>query len=125
LDLGLGFRMRTLHLYRNGEWLAGPLEVAETFAERTQGLLGRDGLPGRAGMAFEHCGSIHTLFMKFAIDVVFLSGDGTVRKVSGRVRPFRFALSPFARWTLELPAGLAGEMRLERGQVVELLDRGP
>jgi len=117
--------MRTVHLYRGGEWLAGPLEAAETLAERTKGLLGRVGLPGRAGMVIEDCGSIHTCFMRFAIDVVFLAGDGTVRKIAHRLSPWRFAISPFARRAVELPAGLAGELRLERGQTVELRDRGP
>ncbi|MCU0722051.1 MAG: DUF192 domain-containing protein [Planctomycetes bacterium] len=117
--------MRIVHLYRDGVWLAGPLELAETVAERTQGLLGRDGLPGRSGMVFDGCGSVHTFFMRFPIDVVFLAGDSTVRKVAPVVKPFRMALSPFSRWTVELPAGLARELGLARGQRLEFRGSGP
>ena len=129
LDLGLSTfdfghaawnSMRAVNLYRDGVWLAGPLEVAETFADKTKGLLGRDGLPDRRGMVIEYCGSIHTCFMRFAIDVVFLAADGRVRKIAARLKPWRFAMAPFARRAVELPAGLAAEIELAPGQIVEL-----
>ncbi|MHC4601668.1 MAG: DUF192 domain-containing protein [Planctomycetota bacterium] len=117
--------MRTAHLFRNGEWIAGPLDVAESFFERSRGLLGRDRIEGRAGMLIEWCGAIHTCFMRFAIDVVFLAKDGTVRKVRHGVKPYRIAMAPFSRWTVELGAGVARETGLEPGQVLELRAEGP
>lgn len=117
-------RVRRVHLYRDGERIAGPLEVAETFLERTRGLLGRGGLEGRAGMVIERCGMIHTWFMRFPIDAVYLSRDGTVRKVSPGVKPWRFSGAPFAHCTVELRAGAASEAGLEAGQVVEFRPDG-
>jgi uncharacterized membrane protein (UPF0127 family) len=100
--------------------LAGPLDLAESFFERTQGLLGREALVGRTGMVFPRCGMIHTCFMRFPIDVVFLGRDGTVLKVGHRVKPYRIAAALFAHKTVEIPAGLAETVALAKGQHVEL-----
>jgi uncharacterized membrane protein (UPF0127 family) len=75
-------------------------------------------------MAFERCGSIHTCFMRFAIDVVFLSRDGVVKKVGHALKPYRVAGALFAHWTVELPAGLAREVGLEAGQMLEFRTGG-
>lgn len=112
--------VRQMQLFRDGRWLAGPIEVAESALERMRGLLGREGLPGRSGMWIEGTGLIHTWFMRFAIDAVFLARDGTVLKVSRAVKPYRFAGRPWAGGTLELPSGLAAEVALEPGQRLEL-----
>lgn len=109
-----------MNLVRDGETLAGPLDLAESFLDRTRGLLGRDGLPGRSGMVIEHCSSIHTVFMRFSIDVVFLSRDGNVLKVVDELAPWRAAWAWFAARAVELPAGLAREVGLCAGQKVEL-----
>ena len=114
-----------MHLFRKGEWIAGPLEMAEGFLERSHGLLGREGLSGLGGLVIEWCGSIHTFFMRFPIDVVFLRADGSVRKVCHGVKPWRFAMAPFARTTVELRAGAARETGIEVGQVLEFRSTGP
>ena len=64
-------------------------EVAETFAERARGLIGRDGLAPGAGMLITHCSCIHTLFMRFPIDATFLDRRGAVVKTVRNVRPWR------------------------------------
>ncbi len=57
-------------------------EVAETFPERARGLIGREGLPPRAGLLIRRCGAIHTLGMRFPIDAEFFDREGkTVRVV--------------------------------------------
>ncbi len=117
--------MKRVHLYRDGRWIAGPLDQAETFREKNRGLLGRDALDPGTGMVIERCGMIHTWFMRFPIDVMFLSRRGRVVKVRHEVKPFRIACAPFAHRTVEMPAGLAHELGLERGQSVELRNEGP
>ena len=64
-------------------------EVAETFAERARGLIGRRGLPSGTGMLITKCNCIHTCFMRFPIDAVFLDGGGQVVKTVRNVRPWR------------------------------------
>jgi uncharacterized membrane protein (UPF0127 family) len=60
-------------------------------------------------------GAIHTLFMRFAIDVVFLDRDYVVIKVVENVRPWRFAGARRAKAVLELPTGSAAR-RLRVGE---------
>ena len=86
------------------------VEVPETRAERRRGLLGRDGLGQGSGMLFERASSVHTIGMRFPIDVAFLgSVDGDGRRAVRRVAtmpPGRMARPRLGvRAVLELPAG--------------------
>jgi uncharacterized protein len=85
--------------------VASSLECAFESATRRKGLLGRTSMPAGAGLIIAPCNSIHTFFMRFAIDVAFVSRDGLVVRVS-RVVPawrIRLALRGFA--VVELAAG--------------------
>ncbi|MBR2838246.1 MAG: DUF192 domain-containing protein [Kiritimatiellae bacterium] len=64
-------------------------EVAETFAERARGLIGRKGLAPGEGMLIPRCNCIHTLFMRFPIDAAFLDRRGEVVKTVRNIRPWR------------------------------------
>ena len=64
-------------------------EIAETFAERAKGLIGRRGLAPGTGMLITKCNCIHTFFMRFAIDATFLDKSGKVVKVVRNIRPWR------------------------------------
>lgn len=64
-------------------------EVAETFFERTRGLIGRDGLAPGKGMLILKCNCIHTCFMRFPIDATFLDRGGRVVRVVRAIRPGR------------------------------------
>ncbi len=80
------------------------------------GLLGRSQVRTHAGLLLTPCGSVHTCFMRFPIDVVFLSGTGEVVRVFDNLRPFCFvAGGRRARLTLEMPAGTCLRMGIEVG----------
>ena len=64
-------------------------EVAERFAERLRGLIGRKGLERGKGMLIVRCNCIHTFFMRFPIDATFLDRQGNVVKVVRNIRPWR------------------------------------
>ena len=86
--------------------LGEAIEVAATSAQRAKGLLGRDALAAGEGLLFKRCSSLHTLFMRFAIDIAFISKEGKVLKLSHAVPPFRVCVAPLrAHYALELPAG--------------------
>jgi uncharacterized protein len=89
--------------------------LAETALARLRGLLGRSGLSSGEGMLLRPASSVHTAFMRFAIDVVFLDGEDRVVKVAADVRPWRAAACRGARAVLELPAGEARERGLRPG----------
>ncbi|HVB91450.1 MAG TPA: DUF192 domain-containing protein [Acidimicrobiales bacterium] len=65
------------------------LEIAESFGERAKGLRGRTGCEG--GLHLDGVTSVHTVGMKFAIDVAFLTEDLTVVRLA-RLKPWRLAL---------------------------------
>ena len=64
-------------------------DVAETFAERTRGLIGRPPPPPGRGLLIPRCNAIHTLFMRYPIDATFLDRKGDVVKVVRNIRPWR------------------------------------
>lgn len=69
--------------------LAVEVDVAETFAERARGLIGRPApAPGR-GLLIPRCNAIHTLFMRYPIDATFLDREGRVVKSVRNLRPWR------------------------------------
>ena len=67
-----------------------------------RGLLGRHGLDPGAGLLIRKTGSIHTFFMRFPIDAVFLDKKMVVRRVVAEIPPFRLAWGRGARSVVEL-----------------------
>lgn len=91
---------------QRGAVLGEAIEVADTAARRVKGLLGRECLEDGQGLLFKHCSSLHTFFMSFPIDIVFMDGKGRVLKLSPRVKPFKLVAAPLrAHYALELPEG--------------------
>ena len=90
----------------SGFELARRVELADTFFSRLQGLMFRRQLPPGEALLLEPCPQIHTCFMCFAIDVVFLDAHNRVVAVLEELKPWR--MSKFyraSRRTLELPGG--------------------
>jgi uncharacterized membrane protein (UPF0127 family) len=109
---------------RTGCVIATDVEVASTSAQRRRGLLGRDGLAAGAALVITRCNSIHTIGMRFAIDVAFVDSSGRVRKIVRGLRPWRMAISLLASTAIEFAAGeLDG--RLDVGDCVERVPQGP
>ena len=92
---------------RTGAVVATDLEAAFERETRNKGLLGRTGLPDGRALVIAPCNSVHTFFMKFTIDVFFVARDGTVRKISRGLRPWRIALSPKSFAVIEMADGAA------------------
>lgn len=69
--------------------LAVDVDVAETFAERARGLIGRPAPAHGRGLLIPRCNAIHTLFMRYPIDATFLDREGRVVKSVRNLRPWR------------------------------------
>ena len=76
------------------------------------------------GLLIRRAGSVHTFFMRFPIDVVFLDGSGAVVKRVTKLRPWRVALARSGRDALELAAGEAERLRIDRGDRLQLRPQG-
>jgi uncharacterized membrane protein (UPF0127 family) len=93
---------------RTGTPVVTRLEPAFDSRSRNRGLLGRTGLEAGHALVIAPCNGIHTFFMKFAIDVMFVARDGTVRRIASALRPWRVALSPRSFAVIETAAGVVG-----------------
>lgn len=99
--------------------LATQLEIAGTGKSRRRGLLGRNGPAPGEGLWIAPCESVHTFFMRFPIDLVYLDRKNRVRKVRGAVPAWRVSACLSAHSVLELPAGAALASQTQRGDQVE------
>jgi len=118
-------RMDTYYQLLNrtrGSVLASRLEVADSGRKRNKGLLGRDGLGPGEGLWIVPCESVHTFFMRFPIDLVFLDRKNKVRKVKNAVGPWRLSACLSAHSVIELPAGTVKRTETQPG---DLLQFGP
>ena len=100
--------------------IADDVEVARTREERNKGLLGRASLAASAALVLEPCFSVHTAFMQFPIDVVFVARDGRAIKIVERLQPWRLAASLKARSVIELPSGAVERLGIQVGDSMSL-----
>jgi uncharacterized protein len=82
-------------------------QIATRPLTRMRGLLGRKSLPREEGILLRPASSVHTCFMRFPIDVLFLDGDLSVVRIAARLGPWRMAVRWRAAAVLELAAGEA------------------
>jgi uncharacterized membrane protein (UPF0127 family) len=107
---------------RTDEALADRIELAVTRRDRRKGLLGRDVFASSSALIIAPCFSIHTMFMRFDIDAVFVDDDGRAVKVVQGMAPWRIAVQPFAQAVVELPAGSLKDRPVDVGDRLYLLD---
>lgn len=107
--------MKTGAIYLRDRCLIPRVWNAVGAWDRTRGLLGRPPLKQGEGMLIAHCRLVHTVGMRYPLDLAFLDRTGRVRKLVSGVRPARIAGSLAADATLELPAGALAGMALNEG----------
>lgn len=92
-----------------------------TFCQRAKGLLGLQAFPRNLdGMYFERCNAVHTIGMRFAIDVIFIDSRNKVVKIAREVPPQQALVGCLrARGVIELSAG--GALPLMVGDTIEFI----
>jgi uncharacterized protein len=96
--------------------------IARTFHERMRGLLGLPPLAVGQALLLKGCSSVHTIGMKYAIDVVFLDTDMRVLRVAGHVAPGRLAVWQWgSKHVLELVAGQAVAHGIQQGAILKAI----
>jgi uncharacterized membrane protein (UPF0127 family) len=104
-----------LTVERTGEPLATTLEITMDSRSRKKGLLGRDSLDSGHALVIAPCQGVHTFGMRFPIDVVAVTRDGTVVKTRANVRPNRIVLAWSAFAIIELRANASSAAGLRVG----------
>lgn len=102
--------------------LADCMEVADSAAKRNKGLLGRERLAPGEGLWIIPCESVHTFWMRFPIDLVYLDRKKRICKLKTSVPAWRLSACLRAHSVIELPAGTIRTTRTEYGDRLEFSD---
>lgn len=93
------------------------IELADNFLKRLRGLMFRSRLAAGRGLLLAPCNSVHMLFMRFAIDVIYLDENFCIKKIVRDLTPWLGISFCFGAWgALELPSGEAERLNLVIGQ---------
>jgi uncharacterized membrane protein (UPF0127 family)/CheY-like chemotaxis protein len=109
--------------FTRGGTVCEHLTVANTHLRRMRGLLGRRSLPAGEGLLLRPERGIHTAFMRFTIDALFLDEDMQVIEIAAQLRPWRLAAARGANAVLELAAGEAASRGVRVGDRLGVLDQ--
>ncbi len=95
---------------------------AKSFTSRIRGLIGRPTISEDETLWFDNCTSIHTCFMKFPIDVVFVSRDFKVKAIYETVQPWRLILPVWgAKSVFEFKAGKVKQTQIHVGDQLHVV----
>jgi uncharacterized protein len=115
----------TLMNDRTRSVVALKVDLATSRAARRRGLLGRDSLGATEGLLLTPCIAVHTAFMRFPIDVIFIDRNGRAVRVVREVRPWRMTASLRANSVIELAAGTAAATDIQVGDLLYLAPAPP
>ena len=85
---------------------------------RLRGLLGRN-LKVNEGMLIEPCNSVHTMWMKYDLDIIYINKDNEIVKIIKKLKPWKLSVCTAAFKTLELPADTVDYIGLKVGDFLE------
>jgi uncharacterized membrane protein (UPF0127 family) len=110
---------------RTGAAIATDVEIANTSETRRRGLLGRASLDASAALILVPCFSVHTAFMQFPIDVIFVDREGEVVRIVRNLEPWRVAASWAAHAVIELAAGVVASGDVKIGDRLQVAQPAP
>ena len=100
----------TIKIKKDDQYICENVKEAKGFFSRLKGLMFTDSLGEYDGLLITPCNSIHTFFMRYTIDVLFLSRDMRVLKIIRRMRPYRMTSIVWGAYrTLEMTEGTLGD----------------
>jgi uncharacterized membrane protein (UPF0127 family) len=99
--------------------LASTAELADRGEKRRKGLLGRERLAPGEGLWITPCEAVHTFWMRFPIDLVYLDRNHRIKKVRSNMGPWRLSACLTAHSVLELPSGTVRCAQARPGDMLE------
>ncbi len=98
-------------------------KFAKNFFERMLGLIPRKEISEEQALVFENCKQIHTFFMKFSIDVIYLNRDSKVIKLEESISPFRICRwVKDSKYIIEAKAGIIKNKNIEIGDKIKFIE---
>jgi len=106
----------------NGAVLADVVQIAGNFMTRLKGLIGRTGLESDEAFIIQPCKAVHTCFMSFPIDVIFLNNESYILSTMENMQPYSFSpIVTGSHMVIELPAGRLAATLTGVGHQLKLL----
>jgi uncharacterized protein len=105
----------------DGATIATTVQLANTFLLRLTGLMGKSALPAQQGLWITPCNSVHSCFMRFLFDAVFVDKAGCIVHLVENMPPWQVTpLIKDAKAVLELPGGSIKAHQLQLGDPLKL-----
>ncbi|HEY3825358.1 MAG TPA: DUF192 domain-containing protein [Bryobacteraceae bacterium] len=104
-----------------GTSIGDAIDTAESSAQRRTGLLKHHKLDEGTGLWIVPCEAVHTFFMKFALDLIYLDRRHRVRGIVRALQPWRLSMCFPAHSVLELPTGTIDRTNTQKGDQLELI----
>ena len=115
-------QVRIINVSKNTT-LAEKAKLADNFFQRLIGLMGKANLPAGGALILKPCTSIHTIFMRFPIDVAFTDKKNQIIKIYHSLSPWRLTgVSLNSALCLELPPGTLAATRSQIGDTIQLVN---
>ncbi len=101
--------------------IADDVKIAKNFITRSIGLIPKKNLPHNEGLLIKPCCSIHTFFMKFDIDVLFVNKKNEVTALYESVKPYRILpIHPDSSYVIEFAAGSISKKNISKGDLITI-----
>lgn len=101
--------------------IADDVKIADNFISRTIGLISKKEISHAEGLLIKPCCSIHTFFMRFEIDVLFINRKNEVVALYENVKPWKvLPIHPSSHYVVELCSGLIEKNNISKGDTVEI-----
>lgn len=115
-------RVDIINETKNMNFIQGIYKTTSSI-ERMKGLIGTKDLKHMKGLLIDPCNSIHMFFMKYPIDVVFVSHKNQVVKIVHSIGPWRMTLPCFkAKYAIELESGYIKKSNISIGDSLRIVD---
>lgn len=113
--------MKKAVILKNGKVITENAETAYSFFRRFRGLMFRKSIEEDYALHIKPCNQIHTLNMRFAIDVIYLSDSGEVVKIDENVKPGKICKTvKNAKSVIEVNSSAAAKFDIREGDMLEI-----
>ena len=104
----------------NSQTLSAKAKVADSFLKRLRGLMFKKSIGEDEALIFYKAASIHTFFMRFPIDIIFLNKESKVIKICPNLKPWKMVFCLKSAITIEFQANKASINSLKIGDTLEI-----
>ena len=105
---------------QKGTMISSKAKIATSFGLRLKGLMFDRSLDESQALIFYNAPAIHTCFMRFAIDIVFLDKENRVIRICEAIKPWKMVFCPSSKLVIELPANRASRRSLKIGDKLDI-----